>query len=223
MRKGFLPTLVLATFSIFHSCKTVENTKYEKILETKNISLIEDFLQNSNKQDPRRTVLKPRLIALKNAELQKNTIAARQMVAKPRFTEIPSRNALYTNTAEAEEFKNLMTKNNTSAHQEKTVKLLNALFNQDISSKEAILLVQNNSDCNMILRLEGKAFYNLAIPSHGENSVVLTKGDYSLSSNVCDVQYNSTKKIEKNMLVSLSNPTVQNALGSNTGAVKSQK
>ena len=223
MKKGFLPALLISGFIIFHSCKTVETGKYARILESKNIGLIEDFLQNSNKEDPRRSVLKPRLIALKNAKLQKNTNAARQMVAKPKFTEIPSRSVLYTNSAEAEEFKNLMSQNSSVVHQQKTVKLLNALFNQDISSKEAILLVQNNSDCNMILRLEGKTFYNLAIPSHGENFLVLPKGDYSLASNVCDVKYNSTKKIEKNMLVSLSNPTIQNAFGSNTSAVKSQK
>lgn len=217
-----ITSLLLISFFLFmYNCKTAENSKYADILSTKNTSLIEDFLENSNKNDSRRAILKSRLIALKNAELQKKTTAARQLVAKPIFTEIPQN--YRSNSGEAAEFKSLMQENSTSEHQQKTVKLLNAMFDQDISSKEAILLVQNKSDCNMILRLEGKGFYNLAIPMHSENSLVLPKGDYNLSSNVCDVKYNSTKKIVKNMMVTLSNPTLQKTMGVNNVAHKSQK
>ena len=222
MKNGFLPILLFTIFSILHSCKTAENGKYAQILETKNISFIEDFLKNAHEQDPRRSVLKPRLIALKNAEMKKNASNANKMVARPIFTEISTKSSSF-NSEEAEEFKKLMSQNSSTNHQQKTVKLLNALFDQDISSKEAILLVQNNSDCNMILRLEGKAFYNLAIPTHGENSLVLPKGEYKLSSNVCDMKYNSTKKIEKNLLVTLNSPTANSSFSSNSLSAKSQK
>ena len=222
MKKVFLPVLLFTIFSFPHSCKSAENAKYADILKTKNISYIEDFLENANEQDPRRSVLKPRLIALKNAELKKNASKASQMQARPIFTESTFKTGT-SNSEEAAEFKKLMSQNSTADHQQKTVNLLNALFDQDISSKDAILLVQNNSDCNMILRLEGKGFYNLAIPTHGENSLVLPKGEYKLSSNVCDVKYNSTKKIEKNLLVTLNSPTVNNVAGSNILSAKSQK
>lgn len=220
MQKGFLPILLITIFSISHSCKSAENGKYEQILQTKNIVLIEDFLKNAHDQDPRRGILKPRLIALKNAALKK--IAAKnQMVARPILAEIPV-TAANLNTEEAVEFQTLMSQGSSKNHQEKTVQLLNALFDQDISSKEAILLVQNKSDCNMILRLEGKTFYNLAIPTQSENSLVLPKGEYKLSSNVCDVKYNTTKKIIKNILVTLDSPT-SNVTGTNLSTSKSQK
>ena len=63
----------------------------------------------------------------------------------------------------------------------------------------------------MIVRIQGKEFYNLAVAAHGENTVVVKKGDYQLKSNVCDVQYIATKSIVKNMLVILnSDSTFQN-------------
>lgn len=202
MKIKFLSIFIIAICSLFHSCKSVETPKYDGILQTKNISLIEKFLKNSDENDPRRFVLKQRLIALRNAEMKNNTETAREMIAKPIFREFSA------NAAEAEEFKKLISKNTSADHQKKTVKLLNTLFDQDISSKDVILLVQNKSDCNMILRLEGKAFFNLAIPTHGENSLVLPKGNYILSSNVCDVRYNSTKNILKNIMITLDNPVV---------------
>lgn len=222
MKNGFSVAFLLIILCLSYSCKSAENGKYAHILETKNISFIEDFLENAHEQDPRRSVLKPRLIALKNAEMKKNASNAAQMVARPIFTEISAKSSSLT-TEEAEEFKKLMSQNSSADHKQKTVKLLNALFDQDISSSDAILLVQNKSDCNMILRLEGKAFYNLAIATHSENSLVLPKGDYKLSSNVCDVKYNTTKEIQKNMLVVLNYPEDKNSGGSIKNNSKLQK
>ncbi len=71
------------------------------------------------------------------------------------------------------------------------------MFNEDITRKEAILLFKNNSDCNIVLRIEGKDYYNLAVPAHGENFIVINKGSYTLSSNVCDMKYISQKDIKK--------------------------
>ena len=223
MKKIFVIVLILTIFKIFQSCKTVENDKYPQILETKNISLIEDFLKNSNKNDPRRMIMKSRVIALKNAELEQKTIKARQFIAKPIYTDIPKNLMTNPNSTEAEEFKKLMNPNTTEEHKKKTVKLLNAMFDQDITSKEIILMIQNKSDCNMILRIEGNSFYNLAIPSKGENTLILPKGDYKLSSNVCDVKYSSSKNITKNMMVTLGNPSIIDKTGANNHASKAQK
>ena len=109
------------------------------------------------------------------------------------------------NSDDAEEFKKLIAE--TSAeHKEKTVKLLNAMFNEDISRNEAILLFKNNSDCNIVLRIEGKEFYNLAVPARAENFIVLKKDSYSLNSNICDMKYSSRKDIKKSIFVTIENP-----------------
>ena len=109
--------------------------------------------------------------------------------------------------AEQEEFKVLMTQS-SSDHKNKTVNVLNALFDNDPNSKESIVLIENKSDCNMIVRIEGvgKANYKVAVPSRSENTIVLPKGDYLFSSVVCGAQYASQKTIQKAIMVSLSNP-----------------
>ena len=182
--------------------------KYQDILNTTDIKKIEAFLQTAHPEDPRRTVLKPKLIALKNSAWTKGAKDAKPMAARPIVTEVPKSFVNRPNSSEAEEFKKLMTETST-AQKQKTVKLLNTLFDQDINKKEAILLIQNNSDCNMILRIEGKdTFYNLAVPAHGENTIVVNKGEYELSSNICDAKYISKKDLKKNLMVVLNNPVV---------------
>ena len=108
--------------------------------------------------------------------------------------------ASYNN--EAQEYDSLMS-SSQQEHKDKTVQILNKLFDNDPTNKDAILMVKNNSDCNMILRLKGNLSYNLAIPKLGENSIVLPKGEYIFSSNICNMKYFSTKSIVKNLQISL--------------------
>ena len=186
--------------------------KSTDILRSTNIVEIESFLKTAHPDDPRKRVLKPKLISLKNSSWMKRG-SAPFATLKPVVKEIPRSVLKQKNNAESEEFRKLLVENSTN-HQDKTVKILNQLFNNDVSNKEAILLLQNNSDCNMIVRLQGKDFYNLAVPAHGENSIVLKKGEYVLKSNVCDIQYSSVKRIEKSTLVILNGPVVHLASAS---------
>lgn len=200
MKKTFL------ILSIFSLVSVTAQRKKIDILRTSNIKDIENFLQTAHPDDPRRTVLKPKLIALKNATWMKSGKNV-STTFKQVIVEIPKSILKQRNTEESEEFKKLLAENSKN-QKDKTVKLLNQLFNEDVSNREAILLLQNNSDCNMILRIEGEKFYNLAVPSHGENSVVIAKGSYQLRSNVCDAKYVSAKTIQKSTLVILDNPEV---------------
>lgn len=108
---------------------------------------------------------------------------------------------------EEEEFNKLMSPS-TTEHKEKTVKILNSLFDNDPSSKEAIVMIENKSDCNIIVRMEGAGGknYKVAVPSKEENSVVMEKGSYLFTSLVCGAQYASQKNIQKSVMVSLANP-----------------
>lgn len=188
------------------SCKSgnVKNNT-PNILESKNINEIENFLKTAHVDDPRRTVLKPKLIALKNAEWTKGKNTAKAMEARPMISEISSNIMRNPNSPEAEEFKRLIA-STSKEHKDKTVKLLNAMFNEDISSKEVIFLFKNQSDCNLVLRIQGKDFYNMAVPAKGENFIVINKGKYTLTSNVCDVSYSSQKEINKSLFLTIQNP-----------------
>ena len=206
MKKIFLMLTLWSGLLIFAQKKGTD------ILRSTNIKEIESFLKTAHPDDPRRRVLKPKLISLKNSSWMKRN-SAPFATLKPLVKVIPRSVLKQKNNAESEEFRQLLAENSTN-QKDKTVKILNQLFNNDVSNKEAILLLQNNSDCNMIVRLQGKDFYNLAVPAHGENSIVLKKGEYVLKSNVCDMQYSSAKRIEKSTLVILNGPVVQLASAS---------
>jgi len=200
--KKILTTLL---FLILASGTASAQKKTKDILKSTNIREIEEYLKNTHPDDPKRFVLKPKLIALKNSEWTKGASKAKPMETRPVMTDIPNRFMRNSSSNDAEEFKKLLAET-SDQHKDKTVKLLNAMFDEDITKKEAVLLFRNNSDCNIILRIEGKDFYNLAVPSHGENFIVLNKGSYTLNSNVCDVKYSSQKDIKKSIFVVIENP-----------------
>jgi len=94
-------------------------------------------------------------------------------------------------------------KSEPDEHGKKTAALLTHLFNNDISDKEAYVNVKNKSKCNMEMKINGKKNYNLIIPARSENYVMVDKGDYQLSTKVCDSPYTTSKKIDKDIEIAL--------------------
>lgn len=206
--KKFTLILILLFSCTLITAQKKKKEKYEDILKTTDIKKIEAFLQTAHPEDPRRTVLKPKLISLKNSAWTEGRKDAKPMEARYIVTDIPKSFINKPHSNESEEFTKLMMET-SSAKKEKTVKLLNQLFDNDVTNKEAIVLIQNNSDCNMIVRLKGSKLYNMAIPAHGENSLVIEKDNYELTSNVCDSKYIAQKEIKKSMMLILNNPVVK--------------
>lgn len=114
--------------------------------------------------------------------------------------------ANYVNPEEAE-FNKLISIS-PAEQKKKSVNLLNSLFDNDPSSKEAVVMIENTSDCNIIVRMEGAGGkkYSLPVPTKKENSIVVEKGSYLFTSLVCGAQYASQKKIDKALMLSLGNP-----------------
>ncbi|WP_185146919.1 DUF6759 domain-containing protein [Chryseobacterium echinoideorum] len=202
MKKKWITVLFFSLISF--SCTV--NSQREEILKSTNINEIEEYISKAHPEDPKRRLLKQRIIALKNAEWTKGKKDAKPMEARPVFVDLPNISSAKKNNEQKELlFKKLMSEN-SEQHKEKTVKLLNALFNEDISSNEAILLIKNNSDCNLVLEISGKKFYHLPVPAKGENSIVLNKDEYNLSGSLCDVVYQNKKEISKTLMMVLNNP-----------------
>lgn len=232
---------------------------YKHILKSKSIYEIDAFLKDAHPDDPRRAVLKPRLMGMIKEYIKKahpkdqrlkemqeklallrrrphtkisfeemNEIIKQKQIAKYKqelnerqsgFTRnttgggastaaaIAMNTAAFSSDAEEAEFKMLM---NTSPeeHKRKTVHILNKLFDNDPSSDETIVLVNNKSSCNIIVRIEGanNLTYRLPVPTQQENSIVVKKGDYIFSSLVCGAQYASQKTLDKSIMVALDNP-----------------
>lgn len=201
--KKKIVTIVFFTFLI--QSFTYAQKRSKDILKSTNIQEIEEYLKKAHPDDPKKSVLKPKLIALKNSEWTKGAKDAKPMEARPVISDIPNSLMRNPSSEEAEEFKRLIAESSVE-HKKKAVQLLNAMLNEDISRKEAILLFKNKSDCNIVLRIEGKDFYNLAVPARGENFIVINKGSYTLNSNVCDAKYTSKKEVKKSIFVTIGNP-----------------
>lgn len=194
-------------FSLIISSSATTTDRVD-VLKSTNISEIEEYLSKAHPQDPKRGILKQRVISLKNSEWTKGAKDAKPMEARPVFIELPDAlSKKRESEANQEIFRKLMSET-SEEHKEKTKNLLNNMFNEDINNHEAILLLKNNSDCNLVLEISGKKFYNLAVPAKSENFIVLNKDSYNLSGNLCDVKYQSSININKSLVVVLQNPRV---------------
>ncbi|TXF77207.1 DUF6759 domain-containing protein [Chryseobacterium sp.] len=262
--------LFFSLFMFFNLSAQKKMKDYSEIMRSKSIYEINAFLRDAHPDDPRRSVLKPRImemirdyiktahpadprvkslqemlatlkrrpstkisfdemnaiikqkqIAKYKEALAKNlnpaTMAPVTITAEPVTAAVPGQRAssaapstptfVAMPSAEEDEFKMLINES-PEAHKQKTVQLLNKLFDSDPSSRESIILIQNKSDCNIIVRIEGagNTKYRLAVAAHNENSIVVTKGDYLFTSIVCGAQYASQKTVQKAIMVGLSNP-----------------
>lgn len=237
-----------------------KNKDFSNIMRSTSIYEIDAYLRIAHPDDPKRIVLKPRLIEMlkeyirtahpadsRVAEFQQKIALLRKKpstrISYEEMSEIirqkqiakykeelnaanlgsvqggaaqqsedagsfaGSSSIATLDAAEQEEFAMLMSASPVE-HKNKTVKILNSLFDNDPNSKESIVLIENKSDCNMIVRIEGigNFKYRLAIPSRAESSVVVQKGDYLFTSKVCGAQYASQKTVQKAIMVSLDNP-----------------
>lgn len=196
--------LLLLCLSFLWQCKPSTN-----ITQSNNIAEIESYLKSAHRDDQYRLFLKKKLVALKNAAWMKSGQGV-PMAARPIVTDIPSPS---NRSNFDKEFFNKLLAEAKVEHNSRTAKLLNELFaNNSPDSPDAIILVRNQSDCDMILKIEGKQNYNLAIPSRGETSLIVNKGTYSISSNLCDAIYNSKKDIKNNLLLALNSDQSSNNL-----------
>ena len=194
---------LVLVFTAFFSLLTLAQKKKD-IIYSQDIKELENFLQTAHPEDPRRKILKSRIVSIKNATWMKNGNATVSS-AKPAVLEAPKIELKPIVNDETEEFKKLIAET-SEEHKQKTVKMLNQFFNEDISNQDAILLIENRSNCNMIMRIKGESTHNLAIKANGENSLVLKKGNYQLVSNVCNTIFSAEKNIAKNIIVAVNQP-----------------
>lgn len=90
-----------------------------------------------------------------------------------------------------------------SEENKKTAAMLTHLFNNDINKNEAYINIKNRSSCNLIVKISGKKYYNLSVPAKGQNFILIDKGEYVLTTMVCDAKYSSLKKITQDIEIAL--------------------
>lgn len=177
------------------------------IMNSQDIKEIENFLKKAHPEDPRRSMLKQKLITLKNkAWTKRDAGPAMEGRPLPKITDESKEVKVYS--VSDDEFRKLMAEYE-SKHSQRTLNLLNQLFDNDPSNTKTIVLVRNNSDCNLVMKIQGAKFYQLPVPSKGENSIVIEKGDYEFSGILCGAQYVSKKSIHKNLVIALDTPNLR--------------
>ncbi|WP_370897551.1 DUF6759 domain-containing protein [Chryseobacterium gossypii] len=112
-------------------------------------------------------------------------------------------NASATRTVNYAGIDNSSKKSEPSEKNKKTAAMLTHLFNNDPMDKEAYINIKNRSKCNLIVKISGKKYYNLDVPASGQNYILIEKGDYVLTTMVCDAKYSSVKKINKDIEIEL--------------------
>lgn len=121
----------------------------------------------------------------------------------------PPNSQTSTNTInENKEFATLLEKDQINKKQV-TAEVLTYLLNDtDPEEKSTATVIENTSNCNIILRLVGvqnNQIYNLPISRNNKNQFVILKGNYTLKSNICGAQYYSQKNIIDPLILKLSN------------------
>lgn len=107
------------------------------------------------------------------------------------------------NKEDEEAFAKLMNTENEKNKKELTAQVLNKMLGDSANDALSLLLVKNNSDCNMVLKVTGKTNYDIPIPAKGQNAIMVEKGVYFLKGNICELSYEAQKNLNKNLLVSL--------------------
>lgn len=104
------------------------------------------------------------------------------------------------NISEQAEFKRLMQQDSINKGQ-KSANAVNVLLD-DNTNKASVRFV-NNSNCNIIVRFSGIRSYSLPVRKRGENFIVIDKGNYTLSSNLCNSIYSTRAIINDSQQITL--------------------
>lgn len=140
---------------------------------------------------------------VKNNELNSGKTIATNTAAPATTTAKPDRTVSYASVGSAKSAGKTSTKAEPSEENKRTAAMLTHLFNNDISKNDAYINIKNRSSCNLIVKISGKKYYNLTVPARGENFILIDKGEYVLTTMVCDAKYSSLKKIDKDIEIAL--------------------
>lgn len=155
-------------------------------------AVVEKFIRD-NPNHPAVTELKQKALSMK--------YGGNPQIAKPTVTTMTENKIEKTSKVGT-----AATKGEPSEQAKNTAAVLTSLFSNDPNKKEAIVQFVNKSKCNLIIKISGKKFYNLTVPSNGQNYILVDKGSYNVSTSICDAVYNQNKALTKDVIITLNGP-----------------
>ncbi|MDR6370847.1 hypothetical protein J2795_002107 [Chryseobacterium bernardetii] len=197
MMKEIVKAMLLLMLSVISIQCSGTKSAYN-ILSSNDISEIQNYLDRAHPDDPKNSLLKKRIIELKNNAWTKRSADSRSIEARPVMIQ-----KSFIEDVDSDKFEKLLQSDKIN-HKDKTVDFLNEMFNNNRDSPNAILFVKNHSHCNTILHIkEGVEEHDLAVPHDGENFIVLEKGKYTISGRICGAKYEKIKNLDHGIYITL--------------------
>lgn len=104
---------------------------------------------------------------------------------------------------ESQEFAELMEIDKKDKLQ-RAAEAVNQFVNDEPTDPQAAILIKNETNCNIIVRISGRnENHNIPVPKGDKNYLVLKKGSYVFKSNFCDSKYYSDKNITESVTITL--------------------
>lgn len=182
MKKIFL--FLFFSIGIFAFSQSVFEAK-----STTDRAVVEKFIRD-NPNHPAVPALKQRALSLK--------YGGTSQIAKPSVTTMTENKIEKTSKVGT-----TAAKGQPSEQAKNTAAVLTSLFDNNPNKKEAIIQFVNKSKCALIIKINGKKFYNLTVPSNGQNYILVDKGSYTVSTSICDAIYNQNKSITTDIIITL--------------------
>jgi len=176
----FIYCLGFSQVSVFEAKRTTDR------------AVVEQFIRD-NPNHPAVPELKQRALTLRYGRTSQPT--------KPAIVPATGPNSGKTAIAETS-----TAKGEPSEQAKNTAAVLTSLFNNDPNKKEVIVQFINKSKCVLDIKITGKKLYNLMVPAGGQNYILVDKGDYNITTSVCDADYNSNKTVSKDIIITLNPP-----------------
>lgn len=186
MKKIFL--LLFFTIGISAFSQSVFEAK-----QTTDRAVVEKFIRD-NPKHPAVPELKKRALTLKYG----GSSSPSSTVAKPAITQMTEKKIERTSKVGT-----TATKGEPSEQAKNTAAMLTSLFNNNPNKKEAIIQFVNKSKCILVIKISGKKFYNLTVPANGQNYILVEKGNYSVTTSICDAAYSQNKAFTKDVIITL--------------------
>lgn len=205
MKKNFSTFFIL--FSLFYFAQTRDELT-KVMLSSKQVEIF-DFIQKYP-NNPNVPFLKKRIEMLKGngasvakpsvKPLNKEKLEIQVEKTKEKTKEKAEEKA----EGKAEEKAKAEENNELAGKTKSAENALNHFFSNDRNKNEAYVLIKNKSNCNLVVKFEGKkTYFNLDVPKLGENYILVPKGSYKITTMICDAQYSSVKNLTEDMQIVL--------------------
>lgn len=107
-----------------------------------------------------------------------------------------------SNRNESTEFQSLMVKDQLDKNR-RGAAVVTQLINDAPEDSIAALVFENQTDCNIIIRIVGAKNYILPVPKNDKNYLIVEKENYTISSYLCNSRYNVRKTVDESVTIKL--------------------